>query len=153
MKLQIKNITEDSRLKDVITACYESDEDLYTKYHVIAPNTVENCIEHTAEYLLHIQKSEDSELKIYEITQDNDLVGYFCHELYKKKLEAICGFSILPKYRNKDIKQRFWQLLKGKFKGDIHCNIYNKNTRAIKFLKKSGFKVVSVKDNFSHLLF
>jgi len=144
MKLKLQHIKGEERLRQVITECYSTDIDLIKKYHILAPSTLEKCVEHTVNYLLHTEK--EFELDLYEINNNGVLVGYFGRERVKKR-ENLCGFFLID--RSPEAKKEFMRFLKMKFKDKINCYIYNKNTRGISFLKKNGFKFKDGRENFS----
>jgi len=118
-------------IKRVIADCYKTDNELIEKYHKLSPTTFGEAVLYTVGALTEIK----NELEFFELYCDNEFCGYFAIQAEK----FLVGFFILPKFRNKEVMLKFWRIVKSKFKRDIFCGLYEHNTRAIKFLKKTGF--------------
>lgn len=132
------SVAKTSKIADIITKCYESDVDLIEKYHVLAPSSKEQAAEHTIKIL--DQSLQMGMLTMYEINSDDKFAGYFCREQLGG-IQLITGFFIMPEFRNSEFIKRFWKIVLSKFNGSIFIYLYEKNTRAIAFIKKRGFKL------------
>lgn len=132
MKLIAKKTND---IKRVIADCYKTDEELIAKYHKLAPTTFAEAVLHTVSSLNSIKH----ELVIYELFCDDEFSGYYGVQNGK----ILTGFFILPKFRTKDFILKFWRIVKSKFKGSMFCGLYGHNTRAINFIKKTGFMLYS----------
>ena len=148
MKLQI------SRTKnygEVIEKCYSSDEELFEKFHILAPTTLGDAIVNTVSVFINCTTSGGYEMFKCEV--DGEFAGYFGLERQKVGdgvLQLLTGFFIMPKFRHRNFRYKFLRVVKGKFpKNKILTLIYDKNERAMKFLKRNGGKTIS---KFSHTI-
>lgn len=131
MRFKIQKTKEYER---VISACYETDPELIEKFHALAPTTKQLAVQHTVRTFKGIES-----LVMYEIVKDGETIAYFGKETVYDRPDFLCGFFIIPEYRTREFVIKFWKILKSKYKSIIFCSIYNKNVRALRFLKKKGF--------------
>lgn len=148
MRVNVKKIKDFPRFKNIIEQCYTSDEDLSEKYHALAPASPQQCIDHTLNYA--VESSKASVLTFWELEIDGKFVAYFGQQIFAEKNYFLFGFFIIEQYRTPEFKQKFWRVVKSKFPGKVDCMIYSKNTRAIQFLKHSGFKCIRVDLSFEN---
>ena len=118
-------------LKEAITKFYSSDNDLIEKFHIIAGNGLEACVNRTVDDL--------KDLEIAYIFEKEELIGYFALDktVYHNFL---VGFFIMPEYR-KDHK--YWNEIIEALPEFTICGLYNKNIRAQKFFAKQGYNVIN----------
>lgn len=125
-------LTQTDDIFNLIVNCYQTDVDLYTKFHV-TPGSLSKCVDRTVtDFLNH-------NIKIYKLEENGSLIGYFGEE----DIDRLTGFFIIPKYR-KTHKNLVWNMIKSHFPNDFNTGIYTKNVRAAKFLKKMGGNIVDV---------
>lgn len=125
-------------IEGIIKKCYPTDQELIEKYHVLAPTTIEDAEKHT---IAALKRSIDAGiLTVYELSKNGYFVGYFGKEVVAG-MDYLTGFFLLPEYRDSENVVRFWRIVKAKFDKTIFTYLYEKNTRAIKFIQKKGFKL------------
>lgn len=117
---------------------FERDEKLIDEYHIKAGSGLEECVRDTVERLHGC-----NELEFYLLEdEDGYFVGYF-----GKEGNVLTTFGIVKEYRNKEVSDGFWKVVKENMGGEIICGLYNRNTRAIEWLKKNGaIKISDVED-------
>lgn len=138
----IKRKLEISEIEPMIRKCYESDNDLINKFHVIAGSGLDSCIKRT------VSEFKEMNLTIYTLEKDGKFFGYFGDELYDSG-RNLTGFFIMPEFR-KD-KTDFWKEVKNHFNEDVNIGIFTKNARASKFLLSGGCELIGkamTKDGF-----
>jgi hypothetical protein len=70
-------------------------------------------------------------------------MGYVFYCKHKKILLSFC---VKPAYRNKENLEKFGEFIKEKLGNHFGCYLYNRNTRAIGFLKKMGMYEIDSND-------
>lgn len=124
--------------KDMLTQFYNED----SKYKETSPHGIlsnEECIQKDIEDLTSMHKDKEC----YKVLNDNDLVGYFCHEPIGPG--HLSAFFIRPKYRQN--KTDFWNIITSTIKYPFYAAINEKNQRTINFYKKNGGIII---DNFKY---
>lgn len=127
------HITES--VKELLTYCFNTDDELLDKNHIEAPNSLEKCVDRTYRDMMAC-----NEITVYRLSEDNETAGYFGIENYEGQY-LLTGFMLNKKYRDESYKQEFWRLVNNSLKGltnEYYCGIYQKNERASNFLGKSG---------------
>jgi len=114
-----------------IECCYRSDKDLIDKYHVIAPSTLKECVEHTVSVFIRSQN-----FTMYELSFWGRFAGYIGVE--KSDITTIKGFFLMPEFRVADHYLRFFNTIKEIAGGVAHIPVYDKNKRANSFLLKNN---------------
>lgn len=124
-----------NNVRAVISHCFSSDYELMSKWHISAPSSLDNCVSRTVNDLREL-----SVFNFYMISE-NETIGFFGKEIHNQ-MTFLTAFFIKPKYRTKEIFERFWGEVKKNVGNDFYCGIYNKNERAKRFLEKSNGKCV-----------
>ncbi len=119
--------------KELMTELFSTDDDLLKVYHILAPNTAEICAERTLSDLV------GSSIFLFE--RDSRIIGY-----YGIQGTTLTGFFIKPEDRNKEIISEFWNEVQSNFTKDYYCGLYNRNTRAIKFIRKKSIEEYPIKE-------
>lgn len=122
--------------EDVIKELYLTDQDLLDKYHVLAPTTYEEAVKDTIETLAYSVLATNYEM--WQIRIEEKLVAYFGIE-YMNGVSLLTGYFILPEYRNAEFIPKFFSIIKSKMPRTFFTALYEKNKRAINFLKKNNF--------------
>jgi hypothetical protein len=147
---------ETSKTEDftgVISECYHKDNELISKFHVLAPTDTQSAIYHT------VQAFKNTKLlggfTMYKILSGGKLVAYFGCDT-QGDLCTLSGFFIMPECRNKEFIAKFWRIVKSKMPQTFFCALYQKNKRGISFLKKKGFSyfgtvLIEKEDQFSDI--
>lgn len=121
----------------ILTESYENDKELLQKYHIKAPTSLMECVEHTANRL-----NECNDLTFYSLADiQHGLIGFFGIENADEK-KWLTSFAILPEYRSKEMSQAFWETVFGMEK-ELWCALYNKNERAIRFIEKENAEKIA----------
>ncbi len=117
--------------KDLLKECFSTDKNLIEKWHIDSGKDIDACVEKTFNDL------QDCKVNVYQITNDDELVGYFGKEDCEHGI-FLTGFFLLPKFRTEEYKKEFWHCIALKFKEPYFCGLYEKNVPANKFIKSSG---------------
>lgn len=118
--------------KTLLTELFSTDEDLLTKYHILAPDTAENCASRT------ISDMKGNYVHSYE--KDGEIIGY-----YGINGNQLTGFFIVPEHRNSSVLCDFWNKIESNFNQPHYfCGLYTKNTRAIEFIRKKSTEEFAV---------
>ncbi len=119
----------------VIETCYAADPELIEKYHIMAPTNVKNAVRHTLSVFLKSDK-----FKMYELIEKGNFVGYIGVE--ETDIKYIQGFFIMPQYRNKEIFDKFFEIISHVVGDGAYIPVYEKNERAILFLERNKCRFV-----------
>lgn len=128
-------VIETSDIKSTLEDCFATDLDLLNRYHIEAPAPLFKCVDRTYSDLLACDK-----IIYYNVFEKDKLIGYFCKEEYKESF-YLTGFFLKPEYRIWETKKEFWSIINEKMAGRFYAGIYEKNTRAMKFLSKMGGEI------------
>jgi len=130
--IRIKKISK-GEVPELIRLSYEGDNDLLEKYHV-GKYTLGQAVIVSCQMMEF--KSKKEKLSYYKVIFRDKPVGYFI--TYEKHLFS---FGIAMNFRTKEILTSWFDSVK-KVLGDMFTTeLYDNNTRAIKFLQKQGMKV------------
>lgn len=113
--------------KELMTELFNTDMELLSTYHVLAPNSAEVCAERTI--------SDLKDCYVYTYEKNGQIIGY-----YGIKGSQVAGFFITPENRNKEVITEFWNEVESHFHKEYYCGLYNKNTRAINFIRKMNIE-------------
>ena len=142
-----KQLLSKNEIFDVIVNCYQSDNDLVNKYHVIAGSGLSSCVDRT------VYDFVNNDISIYKVVDNKDFIGYFGEEIIEDEL-FLTGFFIMPQFRTSKTKDSFWNMVINHFNSDFKIGLYNNNTRAINFLEKQGCILdseVKTQDGVGHI--
>lgn len=113
--------------KELLTELFNTDKELLSTYHILAPNSAEVCAERTLDDLKGSY--------VYSFEKDDEVIGY-----YGINGLSLTGFFIKPSNRNKETITKFWNEIESNFTKDYYCGLYNRNTRAIKFIRQKSIE-------------
>lgn len=122
-----KQLLTTKEIFDVIVNCYQTDSDLTSKFHILAPASLSSCIDRTVSDLMF------NDVNVYKLTDGDEFIGYFGDI----GSEWLTGFFVMPSKR-KSHSVKVWETIKSHFNGEFKTSIFAKNTRAAKYLKKNG---------------
>lgn len=128
-------IEQVSDYKDLIAKCYAMDQALINRWHTIAGAGLKACVDR------EIADLEEVSAKIYKVTENQELVGYFGKEMLLDN-EVLTGFFLVPVYRNGEGRAIFWTQIEKVFKKSFFCGLYVKNIPATRFILARGGAVV-----------
>lgn len=134
------HISKANKYLPVLQECFASDKELLQKWHVMAPSDLETCVRKTFNDL----KNEPT-LKFFVIecvTEDSDEIVGFFGTARVEEVNFMVSFFIKPKYRTLDTFEYFWNAVYNETGNEYFTAIYEKNSRAKKFLEKNGFELV-----------
>ncbi len=134
-----------------------NEEDIFLKleldYKILMRKDKEESFEYTNEFFYTIMPEDSEKVNIitYMIELDSRIIGKIRVELNGKK-GLICGFRILPEYRNQGYgKQALKSVLNILYENkiyDISLEVETKNKNALKLYKSYGFVEESVTDYY-----
>ena len=131
MQIQVEERKNKQEWKKILIACFKTDKELITKHHIESGKGLYRCVNKTFEDLSNCEN-----LLFYSIKYEGKLCGYFGIENYEDTF-FLTGFFIMPKYRNKDFVNIFWEEINKKTDGEFITGIYKKNDKAKMFLEKT----------------
>lgn len=123
-----------------IYECFKDDTDLLLYYdpESSAKNNLEASIEIYNKLIEHSLKHKCVFKKIF----DMGYIFYFKKRRLFFTEKVLVSFCVKPAYRDSDCLKWFGDVIKVEIGRHFKCYLYNKNTRAIKFLEKIGMKIV-----------
>ena len=131
------HITDKERIKTIIRETFEGDNDLFNKFHFINDDT-EAALLDTFFKIEELIDGHNS--RFYALTNDNtdEIIGYIN---IAPEINVFNSFGLKKTHRSEKTKKEMMNVVESFFKnGIIICGLYNKNTRAIDFLKKNGYQ-------------
>lgn len=123
--------------KELLAKLFQTDSELLSKYHILAPNSAEVCAERTFNDL------EESNVTIHLIEQNGEVIGYYGIE----GKTFLTGFFLTPENRSPGMVELFWRRVDKHFDKDYFVGLYTKNTRAIKFMNKKTTEKYEIANN------
>jgi hypothetical protein len=129
---------------DTIKECYNGDDDLINKYHILAPTTLDLAVANTVKTL--IEAGMTNKFNLYSVFWKGKLMGYYGIEIAivaQGKVPMLTGFCIKKQFRQNEMKKKFFDLVREHFvEKNILTAIYDKNERALNYICKSGGQVL-----------
>lgn len=116
---------------------YRKDPKIMSDYHVLAPSNLEACVMKTYKDL------NQAHIKVYDIVDkqaNNRTIGYFGHETINQD-HFLTGFMLDKEKRSKEVSSMFFNTIKDFIPKPFKIGIFDKNTRAAKFLLAHNAKV------------
>jgi hypothetical protein len=133
-------------LNEAIRIAFSKDENILSLYD---PTKKVECLEDIVEDISRkIKEYDDGELTMQGVYEKNNLIGYF---VYRHKL--LISFSLNIRYRIRKYLNKFFQLIKERFKGTFHCILFSRNIRAIKWLIKNNMQIGLRNDLITQLIY
>jgi hypothetical protein len=115
--------------KEQLTELFNTDPELLSTYHILAPNSAEVCAEKT------LGDMNEANVDIHLVKKNEEIIGFYGiekNELYNN----LTGFFLKPEYRTKENVTELWNKIDENFDKDYYVGVFSKNTRAIEFLSK-----------------
>lgn len=129
-------------IESLLLEMFDSDKKLLAEYHVEAPCSLDKAVDRTLSDLKKCQV-----LMVYQMkTELGETIGWIGHELYAGD-NYLTGFGIKPKFRTKEIKDEFFNIVKDKLGDNYFIGLYEKNLPARKFIEKRGGKLAIITDD------
>lgn len=127
-------IIENKDYYSTIKKAWESDISITEKWHIKSGAGIENCVNDTVEVL---NTDVDKSFLLYSVIKDEVNIGFFGVENNIINQSFLTTFFIFPEFREAN-KVEFWKTINKTIGSDFNTCIYEKNHRAIKWLKKNG---------------
>jgi hypothetical protein len=80
-----------------------------------------------------LEYEDAGECDFYDLSVENEVVGYGFN--YKN---ILISFGVNKKFRNKEKLEKVFEIIKGKFNSDFETYMWERNERAVNWLKKCG---------------
>lgn len=84
-----------------------------------------------------LEYEETGECDFYDLSVENEVVGYGFN--YKN---ILISFGVNKKFRNKENLKKVFEIIKGKFNSDFETYMWERNERAVNWLRKCGMTEV-----------
>lgn len=115
-------------IREAVRECFASDPELLSKWHIVAPGSLDECVNRTMKDVTDF----DPSFKFYPVFVKCDLAGYFGTE---------CGnyinlIFIKPDYRCKKFVTKFLKEICDRMPDVFYTAVYSKNTPAVAFYAK-----------------
>lgn len=155
-RTELSPITKE-QLIDYITFAFQGDDLLLSKFHIISPNTLQACAEHTLRNITSYGTDDLEYFSVFMVTEDGDAVAYekIGFIVTYKPINILISFGINIAYRKQYILRDWLERIKEKFTpvdGVAYVvNLYRQNIRAINFFKRNGFNFKVNRDNIISL--
>lgn len=82
----------------------------------------------------------------YCFVENKKIVAFFAKDT-EEEINVLTSFHVVPKYRNMEFLNYFWNTIKKLFNSSIFVGIYDKNIIAFNHLLKQGFMQINKVDN------
>lgn len=138
--LTIRKIGRDSLLV-YIKHAFAGDDLLNTKFHIAPNDNYEECAADTFNTIVDFLEAYPDTI-FYGIKYNGEKIGYIT---ILPSLNILHSFGITKRYRSEMIKRRFMEFVNSRLHNRTVVLLYEKNIRAINFLKKNGFRQSQVK--------
>jgi hypothetical protein len=136
--MRFVEIFQQHELKECITKAFSSDKKLIEKYH-IRGESLNDCVSDTFSRI--IESSKDTTLDWFGVYDDEEeLIGFV---VISRPYDILYSFGLNINYRE-NYSDIFFNEICQMFDGGFKCGLWNKNTRAIEYLKRCGMEVISV---------
>ncbi len=146
--LTFKEIGIDSLLI-YIQKAFEGDEKLRTTYHIQFYDSITDSAVHTYNRILELEHMSELPVNYYGVESEGEKVGYLVVIMLANVLYS---FGLNIKHRNVTNKINFLNFVNNLTKGNTTVYLYEKNIRAIEFLKRNNFtEVDKVMDGNNHV--
>jgi len=136
--MTLVEIFQKDELKECITKAFSSDKKLIEKYH-IRGESLNDCVNDTLGKIL--DESENTTLDWFGVYDDEEEVIGFV--VISRPYDVLYSFGLNINYRE-NYSDIYFEKICELFGGVFRCGIWNKNIRAIEFLKRNGMKVISI---------
>lgn len=131
------SIIDKSDYYHTIKKAWESDKSIEEKWHIKSGSGVENCIYDTIKVL---ENDVSESFRLYGVLKDGEDIGFFGLEDNVLNDNFLTTFFIYPSKRNENIKSKFFNTIRNLTDNSFNTCLYEKNSRAIGWLKKNGLK-------------
>lgn len=136
--MTLVEIFEHEELKECITKAFSRDKKLIEKYH-IRGETLNDCVNDTFGKIL--DESQNTTLDWFGVYDDEEeMIGFV---VISRAYDVLYSFGLNINYRE-NYSEIFFDEICHLFDGNFKCGLWNKNTRAIEFLKRNGMKEISI---------
>ena len=130
-------------LPNYVRIAFEGDDKL-NEYHITGSNNLDECVEDTMDKIK--ETSTLFELLLLSVIFDGQIIGFTV-----LGGGLLYSFGINKKYRIKEILIHWIQEIKDLLDNDFKCILWNKNSRAIKFLEYQGMKIEDKNNDYTTL--
>lgn len=122
-----------------VRKAFEGDNDLLSTYH-ISPGDLDHCVSDTLRCIYENADHYKEDMVCYKVALDGDPIGYTIVLIDENNPCELYSFGINIEHRNAALLQEWIGKVKEKIGKVFFTILWNKNTRAINFFKKNGFK-------------
>jgi hypothetical protein len=130
-------------LPNYVRIAFKGDNKL-NEYHITGSNDLDKCVEDTIDKIK--ETSTLFELLLLSVIFDGQTIGFTV-----LGGGLLYSFGINNKYRVKEILTEWIQEIKDLLDNDFKCILWNKNSRAIKFLERQGMKIEDKNNDYTTL--
>lgn len=142
--MTVKQLLTYGELIKAIEVAFCDDKDIFSLYD---PNVKVSSVKDIVDNISHKILSH-SDVIVKGVYHKNELIGYVAHNR-----KALISFSISVKYRVRKFLREFFSLIKKEIGGEFVCFLWNRNQRAIKWLKKNGMQVTNMTAEVTRLVY
>ena len=147
--MQFKEIGIDSLLV-YISKAFQGDEKLRTTYHIKFFNHINDSAIDSYNRILELEHTSELPINYYGIESDGEKIGFI---VVIGIANVLYSFGINIQHRSDINKVNFINFVNNLTKGNTTVYLYEKNTRAIEFLKRNNFtEVGKVMDGTNHVI-
>ncbi len=133
-------------IETLVRHSFKGDAKLFDTYHILS-DTELNCVKDTVNKIKDC--SEKLPIQLYSVNTNNKTIGYL---VISKENKILYSFGLRKEFRTKEIKADWFNKIV-LMMPDFKCYLWNKNTRAIEFLKRCGMATEKEEKNYTILNF
>lgn len=128
------------RLRGAISIAYAGDNCIFRYYDQNAlVESINDIVNDTYRKIEEYAPLYKDNLKCYEVYDNGSLIGYV---VICKEPAMLLSFGVNKHYRSKERLETFFQGIQQQFAAEWTCALWNRNERAINWLKKCGLEVM-----------
>lgn len=124
----------------LVSIAFNGDDKLLNEYH-ISPGTLDHCVKHTFGFIETNAGHYNDDIKFYSVNYDKQMIGYTVIVLNEKEPNELYSFGINKSHRTDEVREMWLEAVKEKLNNYFYVVLWAKNTRAINFFERHGFKV------------
>jgi hypothetical protein len=140
--IEFKIITLES-LPKYVKIAFKGDDRL-NEYHITGSKDLDKCVEDTMDKIN--ETSTLFELLLLSVIFEEQIIGFTV-----LGGGLLYSFGINKQYRTKEILTDWIKEVKELLDNDFKCILWNKNSRAIKFLERQGMEIEDINNDYTTL--
>jgi hypothetical protein len=133
---------ETYELRSLVELAFDCDTELLTKFH-IKTGDLSCCVNHTMKTIFQTMQELEGKFEFYAVMRGSETIGYTVL-INDGDVSVLYSFGININYRTQLVLTDWIDCVKEVSQSKLIAMLWNKNTRAIAFLRKHGMRVTGI---------